>query len=135
MLCGQGTDHTGAGITTVLGHAIGARHALRTAAVNAIVLPHVLRFNASAAAGGTGQGRGGARPAAQKSSCSCSKVVKAVQMIFGTLDLPPCRRDVGIPAEALPAIAATAMGDWFLRGNPRSVRDARELQDVLEAVW
>ena len=28
VLCGQGTDHTGAGITTVLGHAIGARHEL-----------------------------------------------------------------------------------------------------------
>ena len=56
-------------------------------------------------------------------------------MIFGTLDLPPRLRDVGIPAEALPAIADVAMGDWFLRGNPRPVRDARELQDVLEAAW
>ena len=52
VLCGQGTDHTGAGITTVLGHAIGARHALENGTVNAIVLPHVLRFNASAAAAG-----------------------------------------------------------------------------------
>ena len=52
VLCGQGTDHTGAGITTVLGHAIGARHELENGTVNAIVLPHVLRFNASAAAAG-----------------------------------------------------------------------------------
>ena len=52
ILCGQGTDYTGAGITTVLGHAIGARHELENGIVNAIVLPHVLRFNADAAAAG-----------------------------------------------------------------------------------
>jgi alcohol dehydrogenase class IV len=56
-------------------------------------------------------------------------------MIFSTLDLPPGLRDVGIPAAALPAIATTAMGDWFLRSNPRPVRDARELHEVLEAAW
>jgi alcohol dehydrogenase class IV len=61
--------------------------------------------------------------------------VKAVQMTFSTLDLPPRLRDVGIPAEALPAIAASAMDDWFLRGNPRPVRDAGELRDVLETAW
>jgi alcohol dehydrogenase class IV len=134
VLCGQGTDHTGAGITTVLGHAIGARHELENGTVNAIVLPHVLRFNATAAAAGLAK-VAAALGLPPNDTELLPKVVRAVQMIFGMLDLPPRLRDVGVPAEALPAIATTAMGDWFLRGNPRPVRDARELQDVLETAW
>jgi alcohol dehydrogenase len=49
--------------------------------------------------------------------------------------LPPRLRDVGIPAGALPAIGTAAMGDWFLRGNPRPIRDAGELHGVLQAAW
>ena len=135
VLCGHGTDHTGAGITTVLGHAIGARHALENGTVNAIVLPHALRFNATAAAAGLAKVAAALGLPPNDTELLLPKVLKAVQMIFGTLDLPPRLRDVGIPVEALPAIAATAMGDWFLRGNPRPVRDAGELQDVLETAW
>ena len=51
-LCGQGTDYAAAGITTVLGHAIGARYHMDNGIVNAIVLAHVLRFNAEAAKAG-----------------------------------------------------------------------------------
>jgi alcohol dehydrogenase len=135
VLCGQGTDHTGAGITTVLGHAIGARHELGNGTINAIVLPHALRFNATAAAVGLAKVATALGLPLSDTEQLLPKVVKAVQMIFSTLDLPPRLRDVGIPAEALPAIATTAMGDWFLRGNPRPVRDAKELQDVLETAW
>jgi alcohol dehydrogenase class IV len=42
---------------------------------------------------------------------------------------------VNVPREALPDIAAHAMGDWFLRGNPRPVRGAAELQQILEEAW
>ena len=135
VLCGQGTDHTGAGITTVLGHAIGARHEIENGTVNAIVLPHALRFNATAATAGLAKVAAALGLPHNDTELLLPSVVKAVQMIFSTLDLPPRLRDVGIPAEALPAIADVAMGDWFLRGNPRPVRDARELQDVLEAAW
>ena len=131
VLCGQGTDHTGAGITTVLGHAIGARHELENGTINAIMLPHVLRFNASAAPAGLAK----VAAALGLPRNDAESVVKAVRMIFSTLDLPPRLRDAGISPEVLPAIATAAMGDWFLRGNPRPVRDAGELHDVLQAAW
>ena len=31
--------------------------------------------------------------------------------------------------------AAISMEDWFVRDNPRRVRDADELQQVLENAW
>ena len=134
VLCGQGTDHTGAGITTVLGHAIGARYHLDNGLVNAIVMPHVLRFNAEAAAGLT-------KVAAalgmqhKRAEAALPGVLEALRMIFTALGVANRLRDVGVPREALPEIATSSMGDWFLRGNPRQVKDASELQEILEQAW
>jgi alcohol dehydrogenase class IV len=133
VLCGQGTDHTGAGITTVLGHAIGARHEMDNGTANAIVLPHAMRFNASAAAAGLA--KIAAALGLPHNESTLSAVTTAVQTICSALGAPDRLRDVGIPAAALPAIANIAMDDWFLRGNPSPVRDAGELQEVLEMAW
>jgi alcohol dehydrogenase class IV len=136
VLCGQGTDHTGAGIATVLGHAIGARHEVDNGVVKAIVLPSVLRFNADAAKPGLdkvatslGLARG------SESAPLVTRVVDAIEAVFRELAIPRRLRDVRVPRDALPAIAKCAMGDWFLRGNPRPVRDAAELLQVLEETW
>lgn len=135
ILCGQGTDHTAAGITTVLGHAIGARHDIENGTVNAIVLPHVLRFNAQAAAAGMAQVAAALdlqRSAAQTPE---QRVVDTIASLFDELALPRRLRDVKVPRESLPETATLAMGDWFLKGNPRPVREAAELQQILEEAW
>src|SRR5436305_7666866 len=48
VLAGKGTDHAGGGLASVLGHAIGVRCHVENGVANAIVLPHTMRFNASA---------------------------------------------------------------------------------------
>jgi alcohol dehydrogenase len=135
ILCGQGTDHAGAGVTTVLGHAIGARHGIENGMINAIVLPHVLRFNAQDAATGlakvaTALGNSSAAP-----DFHLSTILNTVQTISGALGISHRLRDVGVPFTSLPRIAEDAMGDWFLRGNPRQVRAAAELEEILEQAW
>jgi len=135
VLCGQGTDHSGAGITTVLGHAIGARHELDNGVANAIVLAHVLRFNASAASEGLAKVAAALGISSEFSYETLVGVIDAVEAIFGALNLPRRLRDVGIESEALVPIAEVGMRDWFLRGNPRQVQDAGELQQVLTQAW
>jgi alcohol dehydrogenase class IV len=134
-MCGQGTDHTGAGMTTVLGHAVGARHHIDNGVANAIVLPHVLRFNGTASPRGllnVAQALG--LPAAE-SEALVATVVRAVESLFARLDVPRRLRDVGVARESLSDIAAHAIGDWFLGGNPRPVRDVAELEQVLVQSW
>jgi alcohol dehydrogenase len=135
VLCGQGTDHTGAGMTTVLGHAIGARHEMDNGTPNAIVLPHVMRFNAEDASTGLAKVAAALGLPQGVARSTLSAVVSAVQAIFDALGVPGRLRDVGISAGELPAIAELGMGDWFLRGNPRPVRNPGELQQVLEQAW
>jgi alcohol dehydrogenase class IV len=133
VLSGQGTDYTSAGITTVLGHAVGARYNMENGVVNAMVLPHVLRFNAEAA--NAGLSKIAAALGLPGGGEVVTSVVETVQAMFEGLKIPRRLRDVGVPRDGLADIAANAMGDWFLRGNPRPVRDASELQQILEEAW
>lgn len=135
ILCGQGTDHTAAGITTVLGHAIGARHEIENGTVNAIVLPHVLRFNAEAAASGMADVAAAFDQPRATAHETLQQVIEKVTTLFDDLGVPRRLRDVNVPREGLGEIATHAMGDWFLRGNPRPVRSAAELLQILEEAW
>ncbi|WP_454739258.1 iron-containing alcohol dehydrogenase family protein [Cupriavidus necator] len=135
VMCGQGTDHTGAGITTVLGHAIGARHHLDNGIANAIVLPHVLRFNGAAGEAGLNKVATALGVAQSDGESLVNAVVAAVELLFRRLGIPSQLREVGIPRETLTDIAANAIGDWFLGGNPRPVRGESELLQVLEEAW
>lgn len=135
IMCGQGTDHTAAGITTVLGHAIGARYEKDNGLVNAIVLPHVLRFNALATAAGMSRvaealGLSSANPDTQ-----LQMTIEALTALFGKLGVPSRLRELGVRRDQLPELAQLAMGDWFLRGNPRPVQSASELEQIMKEAW
>jgi alcohol dehydrogenase class IV len=134
LVCGHGTDSTGAGIAIPLGHAISARFHLDNGIANAIVMPHVLRFNAEAATGGLDKlaaALGLSVPAGRP----LDPVNEALGTIFAQLGIPPRLRDLGVTRETLPELAAVSMQDWFVRDNPRPVRDASQLLEVLEQAW
>jgi alcohol dehydrogenase class IV len=131
ILCGQGTDHSGMGATTVLSHAIGARHDLENGALNAVLLPHVLRFNAEAAALGMAK----VAAALDMPGAGTDATIAGVEALLRGLGVPASLRETGVPRDDLPAIAALGMQDWFLGGNPRRISDAAELLGLLELAW
>lgn len=135
VMCGQGTDHTAAGITTVLGHAIGARHGVENGVLNGIVLPHALRFNGTTAEAGLKKVAAALGLAPAGGADLVDAVIARVSQVFADLGVPQRLRDVGVPRDGLTAVANAGMGDWFLRGNPRRVQEAAELLQVLEASW
>lgn len=135
VLCGQGTDHTGAGIAIPLGHAISARFRIDNGVSNAIVLPHVLRFNADAAGAGLAKLALALEPSRTAGEPPLETVIEALEAIFGGLGVARRLREVGVTRDALADLAAVSMEDWFVRDNPRPVRDAAQLQQVLEAAW
>ena len=97
------------------------------------MLAHVLRFNADAAKAGLS--KVAAALGVTSSGDELPGVIEAVEALFAQLKVPRRFRDVGVPREALPEIAEKGMGDWFLKGNPRPVRAASELQQILEQAW
>lgn len=137
ILAGQGTDHTGAGLGLPLGHAISTRYGLETGLVDAIILPHVLRFNAEAAATGIQKAVAalGGTLGVHESGAAAATVASTLGNLFQSLSLPKRLRDVGVERSSLSEIAAIAFDDWFLQGNPRPIKDAAELLQLLEEAW
>ena len=132
ILTGQGTDFTGAGIATVLGHAIGVGHAIDNGLAKSVLLPHAVRFNAAAAPAGIAKVATGLGLSMDTPATAVADVLAGMPAALGLVGR---LRDAGIPRDALPAIAAHGIADWFLRGNPRPVDSAADLQAVLEAAW
>lgn len=134
LLCGHGTDYTGAGIAIPLGHAISARFHVDNGLANAIVLPHVVRFNAEAAVAGLEQlAVAFGQPA--RGAAAAEAVVQGMDRLFAQLAIARRLRDIGVTRDALSALAEVSMDDWFVRDNPRPVRDAADLLAVLEAAY
>jgi alcohol dehydrogenase class IV len=131
ILCGQGTDYTGGGITTVLGHAIGARCDIENGLANAILLPHVMRFNADAARGGLAK----IRQALGMEAATDESMIDALSGDIERLGVPGRLGAAGVADDAVASIAASAMGDWFLKGNPRRVDDVEQLQQILRSAF
>jgi alcohol dehydrogenase class IV len=135
LLIGEGTDYTGAGAASAIGHAVGARFAVGNGAVKTVVLPHTLRFNGPVTVdrlddvaevlGLMSPAGAGALPDAISLAC---------RELFDSLALPSRLRDLHVPHDALTEIADDIAQDWFFGQNPRPMRRV-DLMELLEAAW
>jgi alcohol dehydrogenase class IV len=100
---------------------------------NALLLPHVLRFNAPACGSRYAELLPHAFP--ERAGGGADAFVEAVEELGRACGLQPRLRDVGIPADAVPMMAQDAMRQTrLLVNNPRPVtlEDARA---IYEAAW
>jgi alcohol dehydrogenase len=82
-----------------------------------IMLPHIIRFNAPAAAENYAflLGNGAANAGAAES------LAERIRELLGAARLPATLGACGIPQSVLPALADEAIGQWTARFNPRPV--------------
>ncbi|MDO9435944.1 iron-containing alcohol dehydrogenase family protein [Hydrogenophaga sp.] len=133
ILCGQGTDLTGGGIVTALGHSLGTKVDVDNGIVNAVLLRHTMQFNAKA----TGSRHAHVLSALQEAAgfqTAGTDAVGAMQSLLESIDAPTSLRAIGLGREIFDAVATHAMMDWSLGNNPREVTHEAILQ-VLEAAW
>jgi alcohol dehydrogenase class IV len=132
ILCGRGTEQSGGGLASVLAHAIGHRSGTANGIVNAIVLPHTMRFNAVATMATSPRIADALRGEAGEAS---SSPITRLQHFLSAFALPRRLRDIGLARDELSEIASAAMSDWFIRRNPRRVSTSDELLQILEDAW
>lgn len=129
LICGRGTEQGGAGLASVLAHAIGKRSHVANGVVNAVVLPHTMKYNEPATKGRTDailEGLG-----ASDSSCA----VTTVASFLSGIDTPTKLREINVTQDDIPEIAQAAMSDWFISRTPNPVPDAATLQTLLMRAW
>jgi alcohol dehydrogenase class IV len=97
---------------------------------NALVLPHVLRFNAPAAGAAYRE-----LAAILFPNAADEPLDRSMAALSGRIGLPVRLRDVDVPREAIPRLAADAMEQTrLLVNNPRPVTQA-DAAAIYEAAW
>jgi alcohol dehydrogenase len=139
ILCGRGTEQAaGGGLASVLAHAIGHRSHAANGIVNAIVLPHTMRFNAPATMHNASRIAETLRIKPINDilrESGMANAAECIEALFRRLVIPRRLRDIGIVQEDLASIAEAAMGDWFISRSPRHVSSADELRGIIEQAW
>jgi alcohol dehydrogenase class IV len=135
-LAGVTLAHAGMALHHAICHALGAAGVPHGVA-NAIVLPHVMRFNLIAcipelaSAGRALQGE-----TTQLSDIEAAEAAhtRTVRLLDG-LPLPHRLRDANVSSAQLVEIAAHVLSSSATRANPRHVTDAAEIEQILYDAW
>lgn len=136
LLAGQAFANSPVAAVHALAYPVGGIFHIPHGLSNALVLPAVLRFNLPAAADVYAQIAADAFPhlADTPSQLRAGAFVDALQSLIGRLGMPARLREVGIPQDALPRMAADAMKQQrLLVNNPRTVTEADALAIYKEA--
>jgi 4-hydroxybutyrate dehydrogenase len=132
-LLGGVSFHKGLGVVHALSHAMGSQGRVHHGTLNAILLPHALRFNKEASgakmadlAGRIGLGRGGD---------ACGHLITLAHLLLARLPLPRRLKDVdGLRHDCISHYAHLAMLDHCHRTNPRRCT-AADLEQLLDRAW
>lgn len=108
-------------------HAIGSVTGVGHGDANAVMLPHALGFNIEAV-----------HPQLDRAAVALgrgSDFIAGLRELAAELEVPTRLRDIGVPHETLAHIAIKTLSERGLFFNPRAVRNAQEMLDLLEQAW
>ena len=138
MLAGQAFANSPVAAVHALAYPIGGRFHIPHGLSNALVLPHVLRFNAAEAASAYAELAVDAFPdlaSIPEPQARCSAFIERLADLPRRLHLPVRLRDVGIGEEHLAQMAADAMLQTrLLVNNPRELAEA-DAAAIYRAAW
>lgn len=138
MLAGQAFANSPVAAVHALAYPIGGTFHIPHGLSNALVLPHVLRFNQPRAYAAYAEIAADAFPALagiEGAQARSAQFIEALADLSQRLGMPTRLRDVGIPEEALEKMAADAMLQTrLLVNNPREVTESDALA-IYRAAW
>lgn len=134
-IAGMGFSNVGLGIVHSMAHSLGAYFDTPHGLANALLLPHILRFNGEICPElfvNMGSALG-LDMTSLKGMDAVEKVVEAVRSLAISVGIPQTLQEIGIPEDALPMLAHQAINDVCTGGNPRNVTEADILKLYQEA--
>ena len=118
-------------------HALGGTAGVPHGVANAIVLPHAMRFNSDATAPQLAQiaEAMGVAVNGQSAQAAAEAAAQNIYNLINQMNLPQRLREVGVKHADLPQLAEVALQSRAVQSNPKPIRDARQIEAVLEAMW
>jgi maleylacetate reductase len=127
-LASMGIRRTEYGASHGLGHALGADSGVPHGITSCVLLPTVMRWNASVCAPQLAEVAGAlgdaSRPAADQ-----------IEALIARLGLPTRIGQLGMERSRLPILADKGMAIPWVRTNPRKIERIEQLVEILEAAW
>jgi len=134
LLSGQGSDYTGGGLAQAISHAAGPRSSTANGVVEALLLPHAMRWNAPVTEAGLRRVASTLVAAPPDGASLAGIAVAAVERVLAEAEVPARLRDTGLARDALPEVVGHTLNDWALTRVPRQVGHD-DLMDLLNAAW
>jgi len=134
-LAGMGVYSAWTGIHHAIVHVIGGRFKVPHASVHALVLPYAMRWNldeTTKAHAEIGRAMGIAAGSDEETAQAAPEAVMEMNRKMG---LPLRLRDLGVPRDGLKLVAEDALGDYSVYTNPKPIRSASQVLEVLEMAW
>jgi alcohol dehydrogenase len=124
------------GATHAISHQLGGLTDLPHGLLNAILLPHVMEFNAAVATGRLADVAGamGLRTGLMTPHEAADAAIQTVRAFAGKAGLPTTLREVGIECSQLDRVARGALHDAYIVTNPRPVGEA-DARAICQAAW
>ena len=129
-IAGMGFSNVGLGIVHSMAHSLGAMYDTPHGLANALLLPHVLKYNGAVCpelfrnmADAFGLNTDG-----KSDEEAVDIVVNAVRELAIKVGIPQTLQEIGIKEEDLPKLAHQSIDDVCTAGNPRTVTEA----DILD---
>lgn len=135
-IAGMGYSNVGLGAVHGMGHPLGGFYDIPHGVANALLLPYVLAFNASACGEkyrGIGRAMGVKGIDDMSLEDAKNATVDAVRQLSTDVGIPEKLHLLGVKIEDLPDLAAAAIIDVCTPGNPRDVTEADLLSIYAEA--
>ena len=122
-IAGMGFSNVGLGIVHSMAHSLGAFFDTPHGVANALLLPHVMKFNGEVCPElfrNMGKAFGLEMDNISDQE-AVNRVVEAISNLSRKLGIPQTLREIGIPEEMIPTLAKQAINDVCTPGNPRDV--------------
>jgi alcohol dehydrogenase class IV len=131
LLAGQASDHVGTGLAQPISHALGPRSTVGNGTVEAIMLPHTMRFNLGHTDAGLTAVAEVLDPAG---SGNAESAIAAVETVLIKSGVPLRLRDAGVDRESFDGVIEHVLDDWSATTVPRAAGH-NELRNLLAAAW
>lgn len=121
------------GLCHVLGGSAGVPHGV----ANAIILPHVMRFNLDTCAPQLAQAAEamGVTMPTQSNKSKAGAAIEAVERLIGQIGLPQRLHEAGVKEADLPHLAQLALQSNAVQQNPRPLTSPEQAEAIFRAAW
>lgn len=116
------------GASHAIGHILGGSADVPHGHTSCVMLPYVLAWNASV----NGERQKEIATAMGAPGKDCAKVIDS---FISSLDMPRTLRDVGVSQNQLPQLAENCLLDDWTFSNPRPIRTAEQVMDILNTAY